>query len=297
MTPDYVALFLAYLREEKQSSTHTQEVYERSLRQFRDWRGKNWAGWEVCTPTDLRWWLVACMGEKVANSTVRLRFAALRSFYKFMLRRHGMQLNPCDGVSLPKRRASLPVFLNIEQILHLLDLPYNTPLGKSAPAWAPVRDAAILEVFYSCGLRLSELVGLDVSQVTGSNMCLRVMGKGRKVRLVPIGEPAMATVMEYIKQAELPANSPLFLSRLRKRMTPRAIQMMLDKYMRHTGWGLHISPHKLRHTFATHILDGGADLRSVQELLGHASLSSTQIYTHVTRARLAEAYFAAHPRA
>lgn len=168
-------------------------------------------------------------------------------------------------------------------MLELLELPYKTPVPANAPAWLPYRDAAILELFYSCGMRLSELVGLDVSSVDHRFRGVRVMGKGRKERILPVGAPALAALEAYASMACLPKNSPLFVSRIGTRLSARAVQMMLDKYVKLSSIPFTISPHKIRHTFATHILDAGADLRSVQELLGHASLSTTQIYTHVTR--------------
>ena len=201
------------------------------------------------------------------------------------------------GVSLPRRKKTLPVFLTLNQMLELLELPYKTAVPANAPAWLPYRDAAILELFYSCGMRLSELVGLDVGSVDHRFRGVKVMGKGRKERILPVGTPALAALETYVSMACLPKNSPLFVSRIGTRLSARSVQMMLNKYVKLSSIPFTISPHKIRHTFATHILEAGADLRSVQELLGHASLSTTQIYTHVTRARMAEVYRQAHPRA
>lgn len=200
-------------------------------------------------------------------------------------------------VSLPKKHVQLPVFLSIDQMLELLELPYRLPLSPSSPDWLPYRDAAVLELFYSCGLRLSELVSLDVRSVNHNRKILRVTGKGNKQRILPVGDPALAALDEYVRRAHLPETSPLFISRLGKRLSGRSVELLLKKYVKASSIPFDISPHKLRHTFATHMLDAGADLRSVQELLGHASLSTTQIYTHVTRSRLADAYRMAHPRA
>ena len=214
-----------------------------------------------------------------------------------MMRRHGLEASPMTGVSLPRKKKNLPVFLTLNQMLELLELPYKAPVPANAPAWLPYRDAAILELFYSCGMRLSELVGLDVNSVDHRFRGVRVMGKGRKERILPVGAPALAALETYASMACLPKDSPLFVSRIGTRLSARAVQLMLDKYVKLSSIPFTISPHKIRHTFATHILDAGADLRSVQELLGHASLSTTQIYTHVTRARMAEVYRQAHPRA
>ena len=289
--------FLQYLEVEKQASPHTVEVYARALRQFRAWADGMFTGWENCTPDQMRDWLFQELKDEAATASIRLRFAALRSFYRFMMRRRSLEASPMTGVSLPRKKKNLPVFLTLNQMLELLELPYKTPVPANAPAWLPYRDAAILELFYSCGMRLSELVGLDVSSVDHRFRGVRVMGKGRKERILPVGAPALAALDAYASMACLPKNSPLFVSRIGTRLSARAVQMMLDKYVKLSSIPFTISPHKIRHTFATHILDAGADLRSVQELLGHASLSTTQIYTHVTRARMAEVYRQAHPRA
>lgn len=289
--------FLQYLEVEKQSSPHTVEVYARVLRQFRIWAGSSFTGWENCTAEQMRDWLFQELKDEAATASIRLRFAALRSFYRFMMRRRGLEASPMAGVSLPRKKKSLPVFLTINQMLELLELPYKVPVPPNAPAWLPYRDAAILELFYSCGMRLSELVGLNMNSVDHRFRGVRVLGKGRKERILPVGAPALAALETYAAMAALPKDSPLFVSRIGSRLSARAVQMMLDKYVKLSSIPFPISPHKIRHTFATHILDAGADLRSVQELLGHASLSTTQIYTHVTRARMAEVYRQAHPRA
>ena len=187
--------------------------------------------------------------------------------------------------------------LSLRQMEALLALPLQVPVDKKHPAWIPYRDAAILELFYACGIRLSELVGLNADALRRGDDCIRVLGKGRKVRLVPVGDYAREAVEKYRQLAGIPDDGPLFISRLGRRMTGRSVQLMLDKYLRLSDIPFHISPHKLRHTFATHLLDAGADLRAVQELLGHSSLSTTQIYTHVTKTRMREVYRRAHPRA
>lgn len=289
--------FLQYLEVEKQASPHTIEVYARALRQFREWMNVSFCGWENCTAEHIRDWLFQELKEDAAISSIRLRFAALRSFYRFLMNRKGVTVSPMTGVSLPKKKKTLPVFLTLNQMLELLELPYKTAVPANAPAWLPYRDAAILELFYSCGMRLSELVGLDVYNVDYRFRGVRVMGKGRKERILPIGAPALAALETYVTMACLPKTSPLFISRIGGRLSARAVQMMLNKYVKLSSISFSISPHKLRHTFATHILDAGADLRSVQELLGHASLSTTQIYTHVTHTRMAEVYQQSHPRA
>jgi site-specific recombinase XerD len=204
--------------------------------------------------------------------------------------------DPLSEVQLPKAEKKLPVVLTAGQVDELLNLPLTLPVEKQAPTWMPRRDAAILELFYSTGLRLSELAGLDVEDVDLVGESLRVVGKGRKERLLPVGGPAVRAIDRYRSTAGVHSGA-LFLSKLRRRMSTRSIQHLLEKYLRLSSIPVKISPHKLRHSFATHLLDNGADLRSVQALLGHASLSTTQIYTQVTVERMKEVYDAAHPRA
>jgi site-specific recombinase XerD len=232
----------------------------------------------------------------MARPTIRLHFAALRTFYKFLTERHGLNENPLKEVQLPKLEKKLPVVLTQKQIDELLTAPLRVEKSGRAPVWMPARDAAILELFYSSGLRLAELVALEVSSVDIYSESVRVLGKGRKERIVPVGAPALAAIQKYRQEANVHAG-PLFLSKLRRRLTPANVWLVLKRYLPHTGIPINVSPHKLRHSFATHLLDAGADLRSVQSLLGHASLSTTQIYTHVTIERLKTAYDEAHPRA
>lgn len=282
---------------EKNASAHTLAAYRRTLQQFRDWMGARFVSWHECEADSFRGWLYEAMQQELKPASIRLRFAALRSLYAYLMRREGLQVNPLAEVTLPKARHGLPVHLSLHQMEELLSLPLRTPVDKKSPDWLPYRDAAILELFYSCGIRLSELVGLNADALQPGVECVRVMGKGRKERLVPVGDYAREALQNYRLRAGLDPQGPLFISRLRRRMTGRSVQLMLDKYLRCSDLPFHISPHKLRHTFATHMLDAGADLRSVQELLGHASLSTTQIYTHVTKTRMKAAYLNAHPRA
>lgn len=290
---------MRFMRVERSASSRTLEVYAAGLAAFREHqegaRG-GFTSWESCRADDFRRWLLAMMKEEKARATVRVRFSALRAFFRWMVRRRGLALNPLEGVSLPKAEKKLPIVLTGAQMDELLALPGQVPKEKQAPAWAPARDTAILEMFYSTGLRVSELCGLDVGDVDHATGTLRVLGKGRKERLLPVGAPALVAVQRYRSAAHV-HTGPLFLTKSRKRLTPRAVQQLLEKYLRLSSIPVKATPHKLRHSFATHLLDRGADLRGVQALLGHASLSTTQIYTHVTIARLKEVYDAAHPRA
>ncbi len=288
--------FLRFLEVEKSASPRTTRNYGEALRAFRESRGEAFPGWRNCGVDHFRDYLFALMKQDLKRSTIRLRFSAMRSFYKFLVHRRGLESSPVAVVELPKSARTLPVVLNLSQMEELLALPLKLPLQKQTVAWIPVRDAAILELFYSCGLRISELTGLNVADVDFTTETLRVTGKGSKERMVPIGGPALSSLQRY-RQLAVVTSGPLFLSKRRTRITQQAIDLLLKKYLKHSSIPFVISPHKLRHTFATHLLDAGADLRSVQELLGHSSLSTTQIYTHVTKERLRQAYDQAHPRA
>jgi site-specific recombinase XerD len=236
------------------------------------------------------------MKKSQARSYIRLQFSAFRTFYRFLVERKNLRHDPVRELQLPKPEKKLPLVLTRLQIDELLAAPLRTPKHRAAPAWMPLRDAAILELFYSSGLRLNELASLNVADLDVYTESVRVLGKGRKERVCPVGAPALEAVSHYRSAAKV-QTGPLFLNKSRRRIAPRSIWLILKRYLRHTSIPIALSPHKLRHSFATHLLDRGADLRSVQALLGHASLSTTQIYTHVTVERLKKAYAEAHPRA
>lgn len=288
--------FLDFQATEKSASPRTLANYREALANYRTWRGEKFTAWRDATVDDFRDYLFHLMKQDFKRSTIRLRFAALRSFYKFLVLRRGLGRSPVAEVQLPKTGKSLPVVLTISQIDELLSLPLRIPPGKKAFTWIPRRDAAILELFYSSGLRISELISLDVRDIDFIGETVRVTGKGSKERIVPIGSCAINAIQRYRTDASI-VSGPLFISSHRTRITQQAIDQLLKKYLKLSSIPFNISPHKLRHSFATHLLDAGADLRSVQSLLGHASLSTTQIYTHVTKERLKEAYDSAHPRA
>lgn len=288
--------FLEFLSTEKNASPHTLSNYERSLRFYRESAGERFRNWPELTADHFRAYLFELMKAETARSTIRLRFAALRSFYKYLTHRQGLPKNPLAEVQLPKAEKKLPVTLSLKQVESLISIPHKIPLSQQAPAWLPYRDTAILELFYSTGLRLSELTNLNAEQIDSTTDTLRVLGKGSKERLVPVGSYAAKAIQKYCQQANVHEGA-LFISKLRKRLSPRAVDQLLKKYLKHSEIPFDITPHKLRHSFATHLLDHGADLRAVQSLLGHASLSTTQIYTAVTKTRLQEAYRNAHPRA
>src|SRR4051812_3931688 len=286
--------FLRYLEIERNTSPRTVINYRHALTRFRG--AVATPGWLELKPDHFRRYLFQCGKDNLARPTIRLHFAALRTFYRFLSERHGLGENPLKAVLLPKLQRKLPLVLTGKQIDELLSAPLRVEKQAQAPAWMPLRDVAVMELFYSSGLRLSELVRLDVRDLDPYTESVRVLGKGRKERVVPVGAPALLAVQKY-RQAARVETGPLFISKLRRRVNVATVWHLLRRYLRHTSIPVDISPHKLRHSFATHMLDAGADLRSVQSLLGHASLSTTQIYTHVTVERLKRAYNDAHPRA
>jgi integrase/recombinase XerC len=244
----------------------------------------------------------------LGRAAIQLRFCALRTFYKFLVRRGVLASSPIKNLSLPKLARRLPKFLTAAQMLDLLKaplqlLPAADSKGKRAAAAALAchRDVAVLETIYSCGLRISELCGLQAADLDWNERLVRVRGKGKKERLIPIGEQALKSIRGYWSRLPLPptGESPVFSATHGKPrpVSARDLQLRLKKYLALAGLDPQLTPHKLRHSYATHLLDAGADLRSVQELLGHAHLVTTQVYTHLTTERLKRAYDQAHPRA
>ncbi len=234
--------------------------------------------------------------QNYSKSTIARKLATLRSFYKFCLRRGYVQSHPLASIRTPKQEKRLPKYLELEQITRLLSTPDDGTLLGS-------RDRAILEVLFSTGVRVSELVDLDFGDVDFEGHAIRVRGKGKKQRTAPIGVTAIAALRKYLELRRADARSAgfdqnaLFVNKHGQRLSTRSVRRKLDKYLAEAGLDPSISPHTLRHSFATHMLNNGADLRSVQELLGHQSLSTTQVYTHLTTPRLKAAYDDAHPRA
>jgi integrase/recombinase XerC len=307
-TDPHILEFLRHLAVDRGASIYTQRNYRQALVQFFDWfKERNGAApqWAALQRDNFRDFVRFLGRGELSRAAIQLRFSAFRSFYKFLVQRGAAASSPIKKISLPKAEKRLPVFLTYEQLKTLLGAPAEE-LARDAKtedvdASLYVRDAAILEVIYSCGLRISELCGLRAADLDWAEMMVRVRGKGKKERLVPIGEPALASVREYWKLRKIPPidNPPVFCARTNSNtaVNPRTVQIRLKKYLSAAGLDPNITPHKLRHSFATHLLDGGADLRSVQELLGHAHLVTTQVYTHITTERLKRAYDAAHPRA
>ena len=285
--------FFRYLAVERNASPRTLKAYRQALAAF---RAQNQKTWKECTTDDFRDYLFTIMKRGQARSYVRLQFSALRAFYKFLTDRKKLRIDPLRQLQLPKVEKKLPLILTRQQIEELLAAPLKIEKERAAPEWMPLRDVAVMELFYSSGLRLSELAALDVEDVDLYTESVRVFGKGRKERVCPIGAPALDAIQKYRSAANVHSGA-LFINKSRKRISSRSIWLILKRYLRHTSIPISISPHKLRHSFATHLLDRGADIRSVQELLGHKSLVTTQIYTHVSTAGLRAAYERAHPRA
>lgn len=243
---------------------------------------------------DVRGFLALLHNSRYSKASVARKLAALRSFYKYLVRRRVVEASPVSAVRTPRRDRRLPKCLDARQVEALLDAPdEQTLLGT--------RDRALLETIYSSGLRIGELVGLNIEDLDEFAGALRIRGKGRKERIVPVGSAALEAMYRYLYRRSvekgLGKTGPLFLNKHGRRLSARSVRRRLDGYLLQAGIDPSVSPHTLRHSFATHMLDNGADLRSVQELLGHASLSTTQIYTHLTTARLREAYRKAHPLA
>jgi integrase/recombinase XerC len=291
--------FVQYLQVERNASNHTVINYRQALQKFIGWQRDREKGrefiWRSFTTQEFRLFLLACT-KTMSRSYIRLTFAALRSFYDYLVSRGRLVNNPLKGLQLPKLEKRLPIVLSVDQAEELVNTPMASKRQRQAPAWSACRDAAILELFYGSGLRSSELVALNVGDVDFFTETVRVIGKGQKERIVPVIESALKAIQRYIKEASVEAGA-LFINKLRKRISTRSVWLLIRKYVSETSIPFRISPHKLRHSYATHLLDNGADLRSVQELLGHASLSTTQIYTHVSMTRLQKAYDQAHPRA
>ena len=292
----------------KGGSAYTERNYRQALVEFGAWAREQRGGspdWAALRRDDFRYFLRFLGRGKLSRAAIQLRFSALRSFYKFLIQEGVVSSSPVKNLSLPKLEKRNPVFLTIAQFASLADAPAKEmeAAAKADDFDAAIyfRDAAILEVIYSCGLRVSELCQLCAGDVDWPEQMVRVCGKGKKERLVPIGEPALNAIRAYWEQAgHSPAlEQPVFWASAKniRPLSPRTVQLRLKRYLRSAGLDPNLTPHKLRHSFATHILDAGADLRSVQELLGHAHLATTQVYTHITTERLKRAYQKSHPRA
>ncbi len=295
-----IARFLQYLIVERNASAYTIKSYREDLTALADYLteacGGNCPRPEAITVLELRGYVAAMHEAGYAKTSIARRLASLRSFFKFGQREGWTKTNPAKPLRNPRKGRSLPHFLSAEDIGRLLSAP-------SAKTAMGLRDRAILETMYSAGLRVSETVGLNRGDLDFEDGILRIRGKGRKERLAPIGSYAAAALQKWLAKARLnprePAGglAPVFLNKFGRRLTTRSVARMLEKHLQITSLDTRTTPHSLRHSFATHLLDRGADIRSVQELLGHKSLVTTQIYTHVSTTALREVYEKAHPRA
>jgi len=288
--------YIDYLEAERNASPYTVRNYTTDLLDFFQFLKAN--GIDSLKEVDrhtLRDYLSHLMEEGFVKASIARKLSAIRSFYRYLLREEIISTSPVATTSSPKLDRRLPSFLTIEEINRLLETPdLSTPQG--------LRDRALMELLYASGIRVSELVSINLEQVNLDTNEIRVWGKGSKERVVLMGKPAARALTAYLNQGrpELlgeKRSSALLLNRYGKRLIERRVQRILEKYTNIAGIGKRVYPHMLRHTFATHLLDGGADLRVVQELLGHASLSSTQIYTHVSKSQAKKVYLSAHPMA
>jgi integrase/recombinase XerC len=302
---DLTGDFLQALLHQKGYSPHTVKSYQADLNHFLQFlSSKEKAGTdglarleaESLDSRDIRTYLGSLFGRYRRTSIAR-RLSAIRSFFAFLEKEGLVDGNPAKEISSPRLEKTIPGYLTVDEVFRLLERPEKgTPAG--------LRDLAILELLYSCGIRVGELAGLNISSVDPDERLLKVRGKGNKERIVPVGRHALKAIKHYLEASENlrkrasgnPGEAPLFMNQQGGRLSSRSIRRILKRYVNECGLSPEISPHSMRHTFATHMLEGGADLRSVQELLGHESLSTTQKYTHVTLDWLMEVYDKAHPR-
>jgi len=296
-----------HLATERNLSPHTLRSYLADLRQFRRYLEESGLippavpereQLEAIDHVAVRSFLSSLYRSKVRKVTIVRKVAALRTFFNYLLREGRVRVNPAEMVQAPKAEKYLPTFLPVEEMFSLL----NVKFSEDAEGF---RDRAMLELFYSSGMRVSELTGLNLGDIDFGRSLVKVRGKGKKERIVPVGQQALRSLQEYLaarnellqKQRTSESDPPLFLSRNGRRINQRSVARIVDRYVLQSGISKKVSPHTLRHSFATHLLDAGADLRAIQELLGHENLSTTQKYTSVSVAKLMEIYDQAHPKA
>jgi len=292
--------YVKHLSSERNLSQHSIDGYLRDVRHFLLYVGDKNKSIKDVDHRILRNYLGYLQNEGYSRKSIARKLSAVRSFYRFQVAERKVQKNPADLVSSPKIEKKLPKFLKVNAVEELLDAPDNsTPTG--------LRDKAILEMLYASGIRVGELVGLNLDSIDYGSLEVRVLGKGRKERIVPIHSEAAEALQTYIKDGRRAlakkrkvaqgATKALFLNYRGERLTEHGVRLIMDQYVKAVGLSKGITPHAIRHSFATHLLEAGADLRYVQELLGHVDLSSTQVYTHLSKARLKDIYLRSHPRA
>ncbi len=307
--------FLNFLRNERQASKNTVNSYFLDIKQFVKINfGKGFEGnmdWVGVTPNEVRNYIIECQGENCSKRSVNRKMSSMRSFYRFLIRENVVKNNPFSLVESPKMSKALPKFLSVSEVDRLLGAPekYWNAMRKKEESrneagikFSIKRDTAILELIYSCGARINEALGISIQDIDTLSAFVKLKGKGKKERICPLGAPAVKSLREYMslrKQwtSDNRSISPVFLNQNGGRLTARSFQRFFKNYLSIEGLDPSLSPHKLRHSFATHLHNAGADLRSVQELLGHANLSTTQIYTHISAEHMKNIYRKAHPRA
>lgn len=293
MEQSEVSQFLAYLRNEKRYSPHTRQAYERDLAEFNLFAQEHSIKcWSDVRAQHIRAFIAVLNRDSQNPQTIQRKLSTLRSFYRYLMREGSVRQNPAEGIKAPKKGKKLPRVIDVDQMQALLSINPQDDIM--------FRDAAMLELFYGCGLRLSELANLDVSDIDFAQSQIRITGKGSKTRIVPMGKQAIHALQQWLKiRSEWAINNQkaLFLSKRGQRISNRSIQSRLSHWGAKLGLGTNLHPHRLRHSFASHLLESSGDIRAVQELLGHSQLSTTQIYTHLDFQHLAQVYDKAHPRA
>ena len=292
--------FCLYLGSQRRLSAYTVRNYRQAVEQLDAWLSANesWArDFDALAPAQVRAFLIES-SRSLARRTLHNRVAGLRAFYLYLKRMQLVSSNPLQGIRLPKLDKPLPKFLTESQMLDLLGAPEKLQQAGQVSTFEAIRDRLIMELLYGAGLRVSELCGLNFSAVDWQQGFVRVLGKGSKERICPIGEVALSCLQNFVQQCDRSTayDQAILVTAQGRRIEPRAVQKLLKKYLLAVGLPVDMTPHKIRHSYATHLLNGGADLRAVQELLGHANLSTTQIYTHVSTTRLKTAHLQAHPR-
>jgi tyrosine recombinase XerC len=285
-----VAAFLAHLQLERNASPHTLAAYQRDLQALQQWAGQQDINDVLLLQAeDLRAFVAAGHRAGLSARSLQRRLSACRSFYAWHLRHGRIAASPVAGIRAPKAQRKLPQVLDADEAVQLVELPTNAPLG--------LRDRALLELFYSSGLRLSEVCALRWRDLDTATALVQVQGKGRRERLVPVGSHALNALAQWRADSGGADEAPIFPGRNGGPISQRAIQLRIKQLAQRQGLFKHVHPHMLRHSFASHILESSGDLRGVQELLGHADIATTQIYTHLDFQHLAKVYDAAHPRA
>jgi integrase/recombinase XerC len=290
---EWLERFFGYLQHERRLSSHTLKNYQRDLSRLQEYcEAMGISEWAALDSYGVRSYVAWRHRKGLGGRSLQRELSALRSFYNYLLRERVVGNNPGIGVPAPKVEKRLPRALDVDKTGHLLDIHDDSPLA--------VRDKAMMELIYSSGLRLAELISLDLDSIDRRDATVRITGKGSKTRVVPVGRQALQALGEWLKvrgQLAMPEQRALFVSNNGKRLSPRSVQQRLRQWALKQGLDTRVHPHMLRHSFASHILESSGDLRAVQELLGHADIATTQVYTHLDFQHLAKVYDQAHPRA